>query len=178
MTALSPDKSIPPLSSKRSAPDARGTADRHPRTARTGMRCATAVAAGLVAMTAAGAAAAQDTFSFIRCTDGNSENHTLRVSPDQFARWNSSNQTWEEFCFEGERVSQGGRAMTSTCQINENEVVASVKYYNTDYGFDTTTWRVSRRTGQMNVLGLYPSRPTLSLDCTPTSNPDTGRSLF
>jgi hypothetical protein len=156
-----------------------GTASRHVHPSagtdwdptRPARRCVRAMAAALAALAVAGTAGAQEAYSYAHCTaPGAGLEETIRISSSRFSMWHPHEKTWDEYCFEGERLARGGKTLTTTCQIDGAEVNVAMR---TNEG-SLYTFRIDRTTGRMIVRGLYVDRPNVVFDCAPTSNPDEG----
>lgn len=127
MTAMSPETSFAPLSSEGPAAGACG-ADRHRRTARTAKRRAIAVAVGFVAMSAAGAAEAQDVF--LKC---GSRILSFNASNNSIQRYNEDGESLGSLCtlprdssrtYPNERI--WARYSNLTCNVSDSRVEISV----------------------------------------------------
>ena len=123
----------------------------------------------LVGCLAAPAWAQTDPVSYIACSDG----EIYRIGQNDFSEWDPERQVWDEKCFEGERLSRGGRPMRSECRIGAQEIRAE----NTFPGSaDVSTWMISRVTGRLTFADSY--RGTESFQCQKTERPDQGEAIF
>lgn len=173
MTSMFLPRPFGPQACEGLTPDARGTAVRHPRTARTGRKRATAFAAGLFAMAAAGATEAQDVF--LQC--GNNI-FSFNEASNGIFRYNQDGQSVGSLCvlpgderrnYRTERYRYNYTDLR--CSVSDAEITVRVRFNsymqrsfagNWDQerlvsNYDFVAFRIDRRSGsyrhQYSVLG-------------------------
>lgn len=109
--------------------------------------------------------------SYIECSNGS----IYRIAQNDFAEWNPSGQIWDEYCFEGERRSSGGRPMRSSCRIDSQEVRAELTF--PGYTGEYSKWTLSRITGRLTFFDTNRGEDE-SFQCQRTENPIQGEAIF